>query len=543
MTVVQRTLAGLLSVALVSTTAFGQSASTPSTDATHAFVVADVHASPHTLQPFSRSTFSGGMFVMRQSNMVDLIAKAYSVDPNNVAGGPSWMEADRFDIYAKAPPKTSAEAVNLMLRALLADRFKLAIHTDSKALPAFVLSAGKGAPKMTESDGSADPNCQFVDPPANRPPGAAPIYEFACRNTSMASFAEQVHQWAGDYLSNPVADSTGLKGAWDFNIKWTPKGQLAKAGADGISIFDAVDKQLGLKLEAKTAPLPVVAVDSVSEKPTANSPEFAKLLPPPPPAEFEVATIRPSAPDVQLNGRVSGGQVSLTGGTMEFMLTFAYDVTDEMIVGAPKWMTTDHFDINAKASSDSPSAQPGAPQMDPDDLRLMMRKFLADRFNLQAHMEDRPLEAYNLVADHPKLKAANPNNRTACKEGPGDDGKDPRIANPILGRLLTCRNMTMAQFAAMLQSQASGYIHTPVLDATGLDGAYDITLSFSTAGQLRGNGGGAPPAGDPPAASDPNGAVSFLDAVNRQLGLKLVKVKRPIPALVIEHIDEKPTEN
>jgi uncharacterized protein (TIGR03435 family) len=60
-------------------------------------------------------------------------------------------------------------------------------------------------------------------------------------------------------------------------------------------------------------------------------------------------------------GVPSGKRVPLAGGTMEFMLTFAYDVTDEMVVGAPKWVTTDHFDINAKASSDSPSAQPGAP--------------------------------------------------------------------------------------------------------------------------------------------------------------------------------------
>jgi uncharacterized protein (TIGR03435 family) len=479
---------------------------------------------------------------MRQANMVDLIVKAYGVDPGNVVGGPAWLETDRFDVYAKASPKTSAETVNLMLRTLLAERFKLVLHTDSKPLPAFVLSVGKGAPKMTESDGSADPNCQYMDPPPNLAPGTIWPIEFVCQNTTMDAFAQDLHDWAGGYVTSPVVNSTGLKGGWNFDFKWTNEGQLAKAGTDGISVFDAVDQQLGLKLEAKTAPLPVVAVDSVNEKPTDNSPDLAKLLPPAPPAEFEVATVRPSAPDVQLNGRISGGQVNLTGGTMEFMLTFAYDVTDEMIVGAPKWMTTDHFDINAKASSDSPSGQPGAPQMDPDDLRLMMRKFLADRFNLKVHMEDRPLDAYNLVADHPKLKVANPANRTGCKEGPGDDGKDPRIANPILGRLLTCRNMTMTQFAAMLQSQASGYIHSPVLDATGIDGAYDMTLSFSTAGQLR-SGGGASPSGDAPAASDPNGAVSFIDAVNRQLGLKLVKVKRPIPALVIDHIDEKPTEN
>jgi uncharacterized protein (TIGR03435 family) len=251
-----------------------------------------------------------------------------------------------------------------------------------------------------------------------------------------------------------------------------------------------------------------------------------------------------------MNGRIQGGQVSLQNGTMQFMITFAYDITDQMLVDAPKWFTTDHFDILAKAAVDP---TPGAPQMDVDDLRIMMRKFLADRFKLQVHMEDRPLDAYTLIAVSPKLKKANPANRTGCKEGPGDDGKDPRIANPILGRLLTCRNMTMAQFAAMLQTQASGYIHTPVLDSTGIDGAYDITLSFSSAGQLQsgpggGGAGGNPPSGDAsaassPAASDPNGAVSLPDAINKQLGLKLVQQKRPVPALVIDHVDEKPTEN
>ena len=503
------------------------------TGAAPAFALADVHASPHSMYPFPRSTTHGDLYTMRQANMVDLIAAAYSVDPGNVDGGPSWMETDHFDIYAKLPPKTPPEAVKLMLRTLLAERFNLVLHAGTKPLPAFVLSVSRGAPKMTQSDGATDPNCRYVDPPANPPPSAVGLITFSCHNTSMETLAQDLHDWANGYVTSPVSDQTGLKGGWDFDIKWTNKGQLAKAGADGISIFDAVDKQLGLKLEAKTAPLPVITVDSVKEKPSANSPEVAKLLPPPPPPEFDVATVRVSSPDVKMNGRINGGQVSLTGGTMQFMLTFAYDVTNEMLVDAPKWIETNHFDINAKAAGDN---TPGAPQMDPDDLRAMMRKFLAERFNLKAHMEDRPLEAYTLVANGPKLKKADPANRTGCKEGPGADGKDPRIANPILGRLLTCRDITIAQFAEQMQMQANGYIHTPVLDATGIEGNYDITLSFSSAGQLQ-----AAPSAD--AASDPSGAISFIDAVNKQLGLKLVKGKRPVPSLVIDHIDEKPTDN
>jgi len=136
--------------------------------------------------------------------------------------------------------------------------------------------------------------------------------------------------------------------------------------------------------------------------------------------------------------------------------------------------------------------------------------------------------------------------RTGCKEGPGPDGKDPRIANPILGRLLTCQNMTMAEFGDELRNLANGYIYYPVLDGTGLQGGYDFTISFSAIQQLTGTAPPPPANGDTSAAasaSDPSGAVSLFDAINKQLGLKLEKQRRPEPALVIDSIEEKPTDN
>jgi uncharacterized protein (TIGR03435 family) len=107
--------------------------------------------------------------------------------------------------------------------------------------------------------------------------------------------------------------------------------------------------------------------------------------------------------------------------------------------------------------------------------------------------------------------------------------------------------MTTAQISDELQRLAAGYIYSPVLDATGIQGSWDFTLSFSSADQLaRGAGSGAPStdgSAAAPTASDPSGAVSLFDAVNRQLGLKLEKQKRPAPVLVIDHIEEKPSEN
>jgi uncharacterized protein (TIGR03435 family) len=138
-------------------------------------------------------------------------------------------------------------------------------------------------------------------------------------------------------------------------------------------------------------------------------------------------------------------------------------------------------------------------------------------------MEDRPVNAYTLLAVNPKLRKADPLSRTRCKEGPGPDGKDPRVTSPVLNRLISCQNMTTAQISDELQRLAAGYIYSPVLDATDLKGSWDFTLSFSSADQLQSR---AASSGTPstdgsaaaPTASDPSGAVSLFDAVNRQLG-------------------------
>ena len=96
--------------------------------------------------------------------------------------------------------------------------------------------------------------------------------------------------------------------------------------------------------------------------------------------------------------------------------------------------------------------------------------------------------------------------------------------------------MTMTQFADDLQGVAAGYIFYPVLDGTGLKGGYGFTLSFRGLNKIKS-------VAIDSESSDPNGALTIFAAVSRQLGLKLEKQKRPQPVLVIEHIDETPTEN
>jgi uncharacterized protein (TIGR03435 family) len=313
---------------------------------------------------------------------------------------------------------------------------------------------------------------------------------------------------------------------------------LAKAGAAGITFFDALNKQLGLQINPGIAPLPVLVVDSVNPSPTPNVADISTLLPPPPIPNFEVSVIKPSKPGTKMDGDISGGQIKFQGVTLDLLIRAAWDLPDTgpMLQGAPEWLTVDQFDVLAKAPR-----EPDEPELDQDDLRPMLQKLLAERFHLATHTEEQSMDAYDLVTANPKLKIAVPNERTRCFQGPMPGEKDPRIDNPVLNKLRTCQGITMAQFAEQLQTMAPGYVKTPVLDKTGLPGSYDLTLNYSGSAKLRASSPSA--AGDAAAASDPGGGLSLFDALTKQAGLKLEKVKRPVPVVVIDHIDETPTEN
>jgi uncharacterized protein (TIGR03435 family) len=539
--------AALALFALLSVSSMAQTVAQPGA-ASKSFVIADVHTSPFTSNPFMHgNSIQGDRYFLTQATMVDLIATAYGVDASNVHGGPTWLERDRYDIRAKVPPNTTPDDVKLMLRALLADRFHLVVKTGTAPMPTYILSAGPGKPKMTESAESGDGSCMPSPPPPNPPPGAPSYITVNCKNLTMAALADTLHNFAGGYLDQPVVDETNLAGAWDFTIKWTGRGDLEKQGADGISIFAAVEKQLGLKLELKTSLRPVFQVASVDETPTPNAANIAAALPEWAPVPFEVTVIKPSAPDERGYGRITGDRIETRAIPLNFLITFGWDLNPnnrESIANAPNWLNTAKFDILAKAGDNVPVDKFASGNLiNYEALRSMLRAMLTERFQMKWHMEDRPVTAYTLIAVKPRLKPTlDPTERTRCKEGPGPDGKDPRIASPVLNRLITCQNMTIAQIGDELQHVAGGYIYNPVVDGTGLKGSYDFTLSFSSADRILPNTGGGAGSSDTSSA-DPNGALSVFDAISRQLGLKLEKTKRPYPVLVIDHMEETPTAN
>ncbi len=182
----------------------------------------------------------GSRYELRTATMLDLIRTAYGVDPINVTGGPSWLEADRFDVIAKAPPGSTSETLELMLQSLLAERFRLVVHQDTKTISGYALTMVKRNPQMKPSDGSAGSGRQgqAADSPLVN-------QSYSCHNMTMEAFTEMLHNAARAYVrTDPIQDKTGLKGAWDFTIKWSGRNMLATGGSDAVSLFDAIGKQL-----------------------------------------------------------------------------------------------------------------------------------------------------------------------------------------------------------------------------------------------------------------------------------------------------------
>jgi uncharacterized protein (TIGR03435 family) len=518
-----------------------------STEPAPAFEIADVHVSPRSRDLGMRTSVRTGRYELHNATMVDLIRLAYSMDADKILGGPAWLDYDRFDVLAKIPSKTPPQdTLKLMLQSLLGDRFKLVLHKDTKPVAGFVLSAGKGKPKLKEAGASRETGCRREPAlPATAGISTVPMIAYACRNITLEAFAAALRGMAPDYVANAVEDGTGLKGSWDFEIKWTGRGlrQLTTEPV-GVSLFEAIDQQLGLKLEEQKIPTPVIVVDQVNEKPTGNSPDLATRFPAPPLMEFEVADIKPSSPGARgavLFGVQPGGRVNLSHLPLTQSIATAWNILTDDIIGAPKWLSSTPFDIIAKLPADAVPANAAITPL--QDIGPALQALLIDRFKMKAHFEDRPVTAYTLLAAKPKLKEADPAGRTGCKASGASGFAVSTPFGPIAtDRKVTCQNITMAQFADQLQILAGPYIHYPALDGSGIAGTWDFSFTYSAVPPSElAAARGAPPAGG--AASDPVGGTTLFDALEKQLGLKLEMQKRPYPQLVIDHIEEKPTEN
>lgn len=209
----------------------------------------------------------------------NVLMRAYNVkEPQIVA--PDWMNADRFDIVAKLPEGATREQVPQMLQALLADRFKLAIHREQKVMPVYALVAAKGGVKLPSSEESGQLR-MMVSPRGRHLTG----------KVTLAQFADML----SNFLDRPVIDKTETKGTFDIDLEWSgdegggmrmfggmgpgpmgpgpmpaPKEQAAAPNADAPSLFTAIQEKLGLRLDSQKAPVDLIVVDHAEKLPTEN---------------------------------------------------------------------------------------------------------------------------------------------------------------------------------------------------------------------------------------------------------------------------------
>ncbi len=526
------------------------------------FEIADVHPST-TARRYAMNlggVLRDGRYINRDATMLNLIEAAYGVSEDVIAGGPSWVDSDLFDVVAKVPAGVTKADANLMLQALLADRFGLVVHKETRPAPAFVLSVDKGGSKLKPAAAlpaaaSEDAGCKVqqegVGPGGNGGPidlASVPNLKATCHNLTAQAIAENLHQMANAYLTHDVMDSTKLEGSFDFELKWTPYQALSHKGPDGISIFDAVNKQLGLKLELQNVPKPALVIEKVRRTPAANSADLANSLPLAA-ARFEVATIKPAKPgDPKFMGILyTGGSQMRAGGTLRQLISMALQVetgiADDVLVGLPKSADSERWDITAKlpiTGEGSPNVVGGRTQPPPISVAFeMLRGLLVDQFELKTHTENREVTVYALMlaGSKPKMTQADDSERSSCRFDPNAPKPFPNV-----GMIDRCKNRSMDEFAKDLE-MANGYIDHPVVNATGLQGGWDFLLGWTPTGQLH-----TPPSPDPSQPAGPTAEatapldISVFEALQQELGLKLVKEKRSIPVIVVDHVDEKPIE-
>lgn len=262
------------------------------------FEVASVKPNKSPIGKVMIQTLPGGRFTAENVTVRMLIRNAYQLQDVQLTGGPKWLDEDRFDIVAKTGDEQPGDPFEadkagrpsrgqLMLRALLADRFKVVVHSEPRELPiyALVLAKKDGAfgPKLkrSEADCSA-PDADTREPAAS--PGAPPrcgIRLFPGNMLAGGASMVQLAKTLANFAGRMVQDRTSLTGAFDFTLSWTPDaippGFDKKAGAlrlppidaNGPSLFTAVQDQLGLKLDPQKASVDMLIVDR-AEHPTEN---------------------------------------------------------------------------------------------------------------------------------------------------------------------------------------------------------------------------------------------------------------------------------
>ena len=254
-----RRLPGMLKLTfaslLVCDASFGQSAEPT-------FEVASVRPVKSSLKESPKLAIAPGSINFTNVSLKDCVKAAYSVKPYQISG-PGWLESERYDLSAKAAGAAPEAQLMQMLQSLLAERFQLKLHHETKELAVYALVAGKGGAKLQEGDSMAKPAVDFTSIP-----GA-----ISFRNYGMPAFAEAL---SGRLfrLDRPVVDQTGLRGVYNINLKLADSiADIKRAAADSSDtppVFRVLEQETGMRLTPQRASLDTIVIDHAEMVPTGN---------------------------------------------------------------------------------------------------------------------------------------------------------------------------------------------------------------------------------------------------------------------------------
>jgi uncharacterized protein (TIGR03435 family) len=217
-----------------------------------------------------------------------VIINVYGLRPFRVIGGPAWLESERYDIVAKPPDNTQPNLIPLMFRTLLADRFKLRAHMETREQPIYELILARADGHFGPGLAKSETDCAAIDAaraggrPQPAPPPSAngrPACRMRMSISDNAGTADvggrpltAMLNTFGNVVNRSVVDRTGLTGPFDIELRWsetTLSTNPATVATDAPSFFVALQEQLGLKLRPARGPVEVLVIDYV-EKPTPD---------------------------------------------------------------------------------------------------------------------------------------------------------------------------------------------------------------------------------------------------------------------------------
>ncbi len=468
--------------------------------------------------------FSNAEFRATHATLPQIIRMAYGVLDFQITGGPDWLNREKYDVAAKFlngmddakfwslpqdEQNSRMDQRRLELQALLADRFKLVVHRETRQLPIYSLTIAANGPKLQKAS-PGDAYANGVKRRDGMPQGAGLWVPqsgvILGQGVSMRSLAAQLSR----QLGRLIVDNTGLTENYDFKLQFAPgKDEL-------ISLLSAVPEQLGLQLTQQTGRVEMIVIDRAETAETvAGTANLLKPVPaqissqpePQSPFGFASISITPKgapAPDAIVRSRrieQHNGNAEFENQSLKDLLRIAFGVDGSQISGGPDWISSNLYDMALTAGK----------QLHGNGFKQEFQQLLMDRFKLAIHREQRPLPVYELVIGSSGSKLV--------EEAPGANRGDHFNAD---NGNVTASGVRLKQLVDFLQPQVA----RPVVDRTGLTGAYDFGLTVENWRKTRKLSNG----------NDPQIDV-LLRAVSEQLGLELKPATDPVEVLVIDHAE------